>query len=107
MNIQYEAKIRVAAMLFETSKRGIGRVNVMRLTDYTDAETFQFWLPRADWTFAEWRAVNQECARQLRQWGFQVKLVHLDMAAYLDWLAGKKLSNSPENRATFAASRSL
>jgi Tfp pilus assembly PilM family ATPase len=56
---------------------------------------------RGVWSAAFHREVMEEIATRLRLAGFNVRLVPLDAAAYLRWLAAGKLTNTPANRAAF------
>jgi hypothetical protein len=101
MDVKREAGIRVEMILAKIGE--YGRPALIPLTDYADAETFDFLLPGSGWTFDEWQAVNQEVARQLRAEGFNVQLVKVTLPEYFDFLARCDLRNTPENRAQFAA----
>jgi hypothetical protein len=102
MNAQHEADVRLRVMF---AKIGAARPDVIPLSDYADENTFNFLLPKSGWSFAEWRAVNQEVARQLRERGFNVLLVRLDLNEFFDFLTRYGLNNTPENRAQFVAWR--
>ena len=53
------------------------------------------------WSAAFHRDVMAELARLLESEGFAASLKRLDAADYLRWLAAKKLTNTPANRAAF------
>ena len=103
MNVEHEARARLDLILVKVHEHGRDRVRLIPLTDYADAETFNFLLPGSGWTFAEWRAVNQEVARQLQEQGFNVQLVNVTLPEYFDFLTRYHLKNTTENRAQFAA----
>lgn len=101
-NARHEAEIRVEAMLDQVEK--LGRLpDLIPLSDYADEETFKFLLPKPGWAFEEWHAVNTEVASLLRDEGFNVQLVRLEMGEYIDWLARYKLNNTPQNRAQYVS----
>jgi hypothetical protein len=53
------------------------------------------------WTAAFHRAVMECLSEKLGAEGFPVRLVPLDAAAYLRWLAAEGMSNTPQSRAQF------
>lgn len=98
--IKREARQRVAAMLEQIAAHG-GRVDAVALSDYADAETFEFITVRPGWTFEEWRAVNQEAARLIEARGVAVRFVKVTLDDYFEFLARYDLKNTPANRAQF------
>ena len=102
MNVQREARARVRLMRAKIQELD-RRPDLIPLTDYADAETFNFLLPRAGWTFEEWRAVNVEVGRQLSAEGFKVQFAKVTLNEFFDFLTRYHLDNTPENRAQFAA----
>ncbi len=101
MNVHREAFRRIDALLKQTAQ--FGRPDVIPISDYVDAATFNFLLPGNGWTFAEWQAVNTECIRQLEARGFQVLRVPLELNDYMDFLTRYHLQNTPQNRAQYVS----
>jgi hypothetical protein len=103
-NPQVEAAVRVQVMLDSvlSKEKSFGRPDIIPLSDYADEATFNFLLPKAGWTFAQWRAVNQEVARQLEVRGYRVAFGRIELNEYFDFLAERNLENNPETRAMFA-----
>ena len=56
---------------------------------------------RGRWTAAFHREVMECIARRLRLHGHRVRLIPLDAASYLRWLAETKQKNTPATRAQF------
>ncbi|MBI4661506.1 MAG: hypothetical protein HY735_22010 [Verrucomicrobia bacterium] len=105
VDVPHEAGLRLE-MILERIQR-FGRPGLIPLTDYADEQTYDFLLVNPGWTFAQWRAVNWEVARQLRERGYRVQLVRVEMAEFFDWLAEFKLPNTPANRAQFVAWKAM
>lgn len=99
MNVCHEAGLRLE-MILERINR-FGRPSLIPLTDYADELTYDFLLVNPGWTFTEYRAVNQEVARQLEALGYRVRLVRVEMAEFFNWLAKNQLPNTTANRAQF------
>ncbi len=72
------------------------------ITDY-DETTYNFLHLGEGWTHGFWRMVNHATARKLREQGFLVRFVSLDLDDYMAWLARKNLHDSSTARAQFAA----
>lgn len=53
------------------------------------------------WSAQFHRDVMTEIAARLESAGFPVRLVTMDAAEYLRWLAAERLTNTPANRAAF------
>ena len=105
MNVKHEARVRVRLILEEAKELGHEETKLIPLTDYADEATYRFLLPNSRWTFAKWRAVNIEVAGQLRDLGYNVTLVPLEMGEYIDWLVRFQLKNTPQNRAQYVSWR--
>ena len=71
------------------------------ISDY-DKTTYNFLHLGAEWTHGFWRMVNHATARKLREQGFLVRFVSLDLDDYMAWLARKNLHDSSTARAQFA-----
>jgi hypothetical protein len=56
---------------------------------------------KGQWTAEFHASVMRAMARRLRREGYKVKLITLDAAKYLRWLASEGLKNEPQNRAAF------
>lgn len=103
-NPQAEAAKRVQVMIKNvlSQENKFGRPDIIPLSDYADEQTFNFLLPKAGWTFEQWRAVNHEVARMLEARGYRVAFGRIELNEYFDFLAQRKLDNTPQTRALFA-----
>jgi hypothetical protein len=99
---KHEAALRIRPILEKVKWLG-HKPDLIPLSDYADAETFNFLLPGNGWTFDQWHAVNTQVADQLRSLGFNVRMVKLDMVQFMDWLVRYGLKNNPQNRAQYVS----
>jgi hypothetical protein len=72
------------------------------IADY-DETTYNFLHLGTGWAHSFWRMVNHATARKLRDEGFRVRFVSLDLDDYMAWLAQENLHDSSTARAKFAA----
>ena len=72
------------------------------IADY-DEITYNFLHLGTGWTHGFWRMVNDATARKLREQGFLVRFVSLDLDDYMAWLVRKHLHDSSTAREQFAA----
>lgn len=99
-----DARIRVAAMLERIAAFPSDRKPTIRLTDYEDAESYEFLCGMAGpWTLDYFMMVNSAAARELRARGFKVEIVLIKMADYFGWLAQTGQENNTVSRAAFIA----
>ncbi len=70
---------------------------------YYDETTYNFLHLGAERTHDFWRMVNQATARRLREEGFVVRFVSLDLDDYMEWLARENLHDCSTAREQFAA----
>jgi hypothetical protein len=105
---KHDGESRAALMLekLRAAQRAGQMVTEVRLSDYADAETYQFLRLGEEWSFEYWQMVNRAVARALRKEGFKVRLVPLHLADYMNWLADESLGDSAESRAQFVGSQS-
>jgi hypothetical protein len=72
------------------------------IADY-DETTYNFLHLGTGWAHSFWQMVNDATARKLRDEGFLVRIVNLDLDDYMEWLAQENLHDSSAARARFAA----
>ncbi len=72
------------------------------LSSYRDEVAFSFLMAGSDWSFDEFRAVNGEVIRLLRERGWRVEVVTIETKDYFDWLAAGSEGNTSANRAAYA-----
>jgi hypothetical protein len=89
---------------YEAIEKQLGKRVQVCIADY-DETTYNFLHLGAEWTHDFWRMVNYATARKLREVGFLVRFVSLDLDDYMPWLARENLHDSSTARAQFAAAK--
>lgn len=89
---------------YEAIEKQSGKRVQVCIADY-DETTYNFLHLGAEWTHGFWRMVNHATARKLREVGFHVRFVSLDLDEYMAWLARENLHDSSTARSLFAAAK--
>jgi hypothetical protein len=89
---------------YEALEKQSGKRVQVCIADY-DEITYNFLHLGTERTHGFWRMINHATARKLREVGFHVRFVSLDLDEYMAWLARENLHDSSTAQAQFAAAK--
>jgi hypothetical protein len=89
---------------YEAIEKQSGKRVQVCIADY-DEIAYNFLHLGTERTHGFWRMINHATARKLREVGFLVRFVSLDLDEYMAWLARENLHDSSTARAQFAAAK--
>ena len=89
---------------YEAIEKQSGKRVQVCIADY-DEITYNFLHLGTERTHGFWRMINHATARKLREVGFPVRFVSLDLDEYMAWLARENLHDSSTARSLFAAAK--